>query len=437
MTIRDIEVLDLLREEPELLAIADAAATTKKRRARLPRRLLAVPAIAVALIVVVLFAPWQSSNPSFFDRALAAVGDEPVLHVVTQETYPVDWHLVDLATGERTAPSLSMRTEIWYDGERGLEHSITRTNGTVSDDTLQTPQGVTNQGGTVYTCAWIQAHPVEATRERVSCRLDGENGTVPHNVPEPAPVIDPGLSGFLNGYQDALANGTARRVGEGTIDGRPVIWLEMHLALPRPPGADQTPDPIEQRVAIDSGSYRPIVVRPLNGGVSYHVVEIGTVTREAADFSEPTPVPPREKISSGNVVSSTEIGLDAARSVLGRPGLWAGRSIAGLDLTTVTHDVLRISYARSTGLEAREMDGLSLEYGSGSNSLKLEETIGPSFAYGWPTPDNLYPVPPEGSVRVGPFYWGYLQRDGVYVKITSSFGEETTLAAARALEPIP
>src|SRR5439155_78086 len=146
-------------------------------------------------------------------------------------------------------------------------------------------------------------------------------GTVPHNVPEPAPVIDPGLSGFLNGYQDALANGTARRVGEGTIDGRPVIWLEMHLALPRPPGADQTPDPIEQRGAIDSESYRP---------------------------------------------------------------------------------------------------------------------IGPSFAYGWPTPDNLYPVPPEGSVRVGgPFYWGYLQRDGVYVKITSSFGEETTLAAARALEPVP
>jgi hypothetical protein len=437
MTIRDAEILDLLRDEPQLLAIADAVRATQKRKARLPRQLLAVPAIALVLIVVALFAPWQSSNPSFFDRALAAVGDEPVLHVVTQETQPVSWQLVDLATGERSAPPLTIRTETWYDGERRLEHKITRTNGSVSDDELQTPQGVTNQGGTVYTCAWIQAHPIEATRERVSCRLDGENGTVPHNVPEPPPVIDPGLAGFLNGYQDALADGSAQRVGEGTVDGHHVIWLEMHLAQPRPPGADRTPDPIEQRVAIDSETYRPIVVSQLHGGGSYHVIEIESVSREAADFSTPMPAPAENQISSGRVVASADISLDAARSVLDRPGLWAGQSIAGLQLTKITHDALRIGYARSSGLEPREMDGLSLEYGSGSNSLLLDETIGPSFAYGWPTPDTLWPVPPEGSVRIAPFDWGYLQRGGVYVRIMSPLGEDAVLAAARALEPIP
>lgn len=436
MTVRDRELLDLLHGESQLLAIADAVATTQKRKARLPRQLLVVPAIAAVLIAVALFAPWQSSTPSLFDRALAAVGNEPVLHVITQTTEPVDWHLVNLATGERSAPAITFRTEIWYDSERGLEHSITRTNGIVSDDWLHTPQGVTSQGGPVYTCAWIQAHPVEATRARVSCRLDGDNGTVPHNVPEPAPIIDPGLSGFLNGYQDALANGTARRVGEGTIDGRPVFWLELRLAQPRPPGADRTPDPIEQRVAIDSESYRPLVVRPLNGGVSYNVVEIGSVSREAADFSEPTPVPPKQQVSSGNVVSSTEIGLDAARSVLGRPGLWAGQSVAGLQLTTVSHESLRIGYARSTGLDPRETDGLSLEYGSGSDTLELEETTEPSFAFGW-SRGPFYPGPPEGSVRIGPFDWGYLQRSGVYVTIRSTLGEDAVLAAARALEPIP
>jgi hypothetical protein len=436
MTVRDLEVLDLLRDEPELLAVADAVATTQKREARLSRQLLAVPAIAAVLIAVALFAPWQRSTPSLFDRALAAVGNEPVLHVVTQRTEPVDWELVNLATGERSAPVLSIRTEIWYDGERRLEHSVTRMNGKVSDDLLQTPQGVTSREGTVYTCAWIQAHPVEATRERVSCRLDGANGTVPHNVPEPPPIIDPGLSGFLNGYQDALADGTAQRVGEGSIDGRPVIWLEMHLALPRPPGADRTPDPIEQRVAIDSESYRPLLVRPLNGGVSYKVVEIGSVSRASADFSEPTPVPPEQKVSSGSVVSSTEIGLDAARSVLGRPGLWAGRSVAGLQLTTVTHDRIRIAYARNTGLEPRDTNGLTLQYGSGPNSLKLEETTEPSFAFGW-SRGPFYPVPPEGSVRIGPFDGGYLQRDGLYVKISGRLGEDAVLAAARALEPIP
>jgi hypothetical protein len=438
MTVRDLELLDLLHDDPQLLAIADAVATTQKRKARLPRQLLAVSAIAAVLLAVVLFAPWESSTPSLFDRALAAVGNEPVLHVVTQKTYPVDWQLVNLATGERSAPPFNIRTEIWYDGTRGLEHSITRMNGTVSDDLLQTPQGVTSQEGTVLTCAWIQAHPVEATHQRVSCRLDGENGTVPHNVREPAPIVDPALSGFLNGYQDALANGTARKVGEGSIDGRPVIWLEMRLAQPRPPGADRTPDPIEQRVAIDSASYRPLLVRPLHGGVSYKVVEIGSVSRGSADFSKPRPVkvPARQQVSSGTVVWSTEISLSAARSVLGRPGLWTGQNIAGLQLTTVTHDVLRIGYTRSTGLDPRQMDGLSLKYGSGSDTLEIEETTEPSFAYGW-SRGAFYPVPPEGSVRIGPLDSGWIVRNGVYVKITSTLGKESVLAAARALEEIP
>jgi hypothetical protein len=438
MTVRDLELLDLLGDDPQLLALADAVATTQKRKARLPRQLLAVSAIAAVLLAVVLFAPWQSSTPSLFDRALAAVGNEPVLHVVTQTTEPVDWQLVNLATGERSTPTLIVRTEIWYDGERGLKHSITWTNGTVSDDLLETPQGVTSQDGPVYTCAWIQAHPVEATRARVSCRLDGDNGTVPHHVPEPAPIIDPGLSGFLNGYQDALANGTGRRLGEGTVDGRPVIWLEMRLAQQRPPGADRTPDPIEQRVAIDRESYRPLLVRALHGRFSYRVAEIGSVSRAAADFSKPTPLSllPRQQISSGNVVSSTEIGLDAARGVLGRPGLWAGQSIAGLQLTSVTHRVLRTGYVRSTGLEPRDTDGLSLEYGSGSDALRIDETIGPNFAYGW-VRGSRYPAPPEGSVRIGPFDWGWLVRDGVYVKIMSGRGEDSVLAAARALTEIP
>jgi len=40
-------------------------------------------------------------------------------------------------------------------------------------------------------------------------------------------------------------------------------------------------------------------------------------------------------------------------------------------------------------------------------------------------------------VRIGPFDWGYLQRDGIYVKITSTLGEDKVLAAARVLEPLP
>src|SRR5262249_21223252 len=94
MTIRDPEVVETLRNEPELLAIADALqsagdrieAPTPSRRAR-PRWLRpAAAALAFAAVLgVVLASPWDSgSGPSLVERARAAVGDEPVDHVVLQ-----------------------------------------------------------------------------------------------------------------------------------------------------------------------------------------------------------------------------------------------------------------------------------------------------------------------------------------------------------------
>ena len=113
----------------------------------------------------------------------------------------------------------------------------------------------------------------------------------------------------------------------------------------------------------------------------------------------------------------------------------AGQSIAGLQLTKITHDTVRIRLRAQHGLAPRETDGLSLEYRSGSDTVKLDETTEPSFAFGWSNPN--YPAPPEGSVRIGPFDWGYVQRDGVYVVIRGTVGEDAVLSAARALEPIP
>jgi hypothetical protein len=329
------------------------------------------------------------------------------------------------------------RTEIWYDPERRLEHSVTHVNGRLSDDLLQTPEGTRSSEGIVYTCAWIQAHPVEATRARVSCRLDGNNGIVPRHVPEPPPIVDPALSGFLTGYRQALEDGTARIVGEDTLRGRPVVWLEMRLLPPRPPGADRDLDPIEQRVALDRESYRPLRVESLDGHTAYDIAEIETVTAEDADFSEPKPAAPRSLVSGGNVVSSTDIGLDEARSLLGVRAFWAGQTVHGLGLTKTTHDVLRTTYARSTGLEPRTTDGLTLEYGSGEQSVTIQQSVGSEVTYRWASRDTLWAPPPEGKLRVGPFDWGYLVRDGLHVTIMSPLGEEAVLATARALEPIP
>lgn len=81
----------------------------------------------------------------------------------------------------------------------------------------------------MWTCARIAAHPVEATRAGVSCKFSGDNGTTPRHIPETPPSVDPALLGFVDGYRQALASGSARRIGEGTVDGQHVIWLEFRL----------------------------------------------------------------------------------------------------------------------------------------------------------------------------------------------------------------
>ena len=92
MTVRDREVLELLREEPELLAIADAVAETERPSSLLgPVRWLAAVALAaVALFALVLAAPWdRGGGGGVLDRALAAINKQgPVTHLTTRLDVP-------------------------------------------------------------------------------------------------------------------------------------------------------------------------------------------------------------------------------------------------------------------------------------------------------------------------------------------------------------
>jgi hypothetical protein len=235
MTVRDPEVLFELRGEPELLAVADAladvlAAPSSRRRRRWWLAGTGVAAaIGAAAVVAGLLLTTAAVQPSLVDRALAAVGDEPVLHAVVRQRQQPDTTLVELSTGRRTAVPRVMETEIWFDEERAREHTITRVTGEQTRDELATPQGVTSENGPVWTCARIAAHPVEATRAGVSCKFSGDNGTTPRHIPETPPSVDPALLGFVDGYRQALASGSARRIGEGIVDGQHVIWLEFRL----------------------------------------------------------------------------------------------------------------------------------------------------------------------------------------------------------------
>lgn len=115
MTVRDSELLELLRDEPELLALADAVASTpppQRRHGRAWRRAGAAVALAAALALAVT-TPWQRGGGrgvGIVDRALAAVGRGPVTHAVVKVS---DGVRIRLETGKR-APA-STKIETWSD----------------------------------------------------------------------------------------------------------------------------------------------------------------------------------------------------------------------------------------------------------------------------------------------------------------------------------
>jgi hypothetical protein len=109
--LRDRELVDVLADRPDLLAIADAVAETKPRRKRRPSGVIALAAALAAAAAVALVAPWGNRGPDVVERALAAIGTGPVLHAVVE--YSGDDAIVDLETG-RSVKRVH-RTEFWYD----------------------------------------------------------------------------------------------------------------------------------------------------------------------------------------------------------------------------------------------------------------------------------------------------------------------------------
>jgi hypothetical protein len=397
------------------------------RRRRLGRP--AVTAAAVALgIVVAVWSPWSRSG-SLEDRALAALGSGPVLHVVAQ--VPIRGsgaQLMDLSTGARAQVPhpREIEMEIWYDRGQGLKHTILRADGKIIDDILETPEGTYTPGGIVYDCAWIAAHPVEATKLRVSCNASGENGTTPRIISRPKPSIDPGLQSFLDGYQRALATGSARKSGTEEIDDRQVVWLTFAL-----PGRGS------EWVALDSESMRPLLVRHHPGSYSYRIVQIGTESSKEADFSKPTirdvsSLPSKAEVTSFEALPLTPSAIGAAL-----PGaLWAGNQLGDLPLTSARRDELRTSFADharppETGV------GLRLEYGSGASGayVVLMESDRPQLGYRW-TP-TLVPMTP--SRLDGKLYYfaggaaiGFTVTNGIFTTVNAS-NHDLLILAARSL----
>ena len=449
MTVRDPELLLELRDEPELLAVADALSDILNARDVAPRKrtrtwlaAAVAGAVAIGAIAGALLLAGNRVEPRLVDRALAAVGDAPVLHVVTRQQYPSETTLIELSTGRRIVEQRVSRTEIWFDKERSLEHTITHTTGQATQNLLLTPEGVTSESGPVWTCARIAAHPLEATKAGVSCNLSGDNGTTPRHVPEPPPALDPALAGFVDGYREALASGAARKIGEGTVEGQHVYWLEFRLP-DRYRAPDEPPADLREQVAVSTATYRPLVVRMITNGSrgDYDVLEIGTVTRAEADFSEPKLVPPEHPTSTSVRVTGQLDSAEAAQALGTRP-LWLGPEFQGLKLAAVQKQEVTTGYGRDSGVPPRVTTVISLIYGEvrrrhpTEGSLVITESTTPIAIWG-----TLPTSVPDGYLGINGLHIGHLRVGEVNVELRrNSIGsgvDPALVAAAQTLRAVP
>jgi hypothetical protein len=368
-----------------------------------------------------------------------------VLHVIAES--PAGARLIDLQSGD-AAPVLQQQ-EIWYDAERGLRREVVRVGQTIVGETLETPQGGYTPGGIVYDCTWIAAHPVEATKAGVSCNASGDNGTTPRVVPRPKPTLEPGLAGFVDGYRQALANGSGRRAGTGLVDSQPVDWLVF-----------KTRDGSE-RVALDQDTHKPVLLEN-DSGWSLRILTIETIPFAASDFRRPASDDLSAQPSNGRARDAQTLPLDGTAIAAEVPAaLWAGLTIAGLPLVKAEEQALRTSFA--DGTEPETGTGLELEYGVLGANGRLDWSQphvwiqqAPSrvlgFAYAWgfvrgdaPPPGKVYaqilgggqPAYGADGMRLPPsppHFLGFTVGNGSYVKIEAS-SRDLLLAAARSLEP--
>lgn len=416
----DRELVAMLIDDPELLAIADAFVGTRRRRALTNRSkasfrkrvAMAAAVAAAAATVALLFASSWNGAPGFTEKALAVVGDGPVLHVVVMQPGVIGGPVIDLATG-RTIPRAT-RIEVWFDRQRNLKKTIETLNGKKLDEELQTARGGWSDGGPIITCTWIATHPVEAKRLRVSCNPGGSNADQP-------PTLDPALAGFVGHYRSALASGAATIVGRGSHEGRQVIWLQFEAK-------GHT-----ERVAVDSSTYKPVAIAIEGAQSAFRVVEATTVPYSSALFTRP----PRLDLQRGSTVAAaTEVGASAAASALGGRLLWLGPSWNGLDLVGATLQRRTIGYG--PGRQPGRARVVRLTYAprsaNGASDLHSRVDIYESraciVATGW----ECNARDPSASNELRLFGWiGLFRTKGLYVSVWNLGETHTTLELARAL----
>src|SRR2546423_1691187 len=222
---------------------ADARSAARRRlRLSAPIHIAVAVGVVTAAAALALAWPFGGGHGGVLDRALAAVGSGPVVHVVLRG----EWGgtLVDLRSGDRTP--VYGDTEIWYDSETGRARSISRLGSVVQDEEVGKPE-------------------------------------------KPAPA----LAALGREYRQALADGTARVAGEATIEGEPVVWVTIHSEL-LPDTADGKDHQWAQQVAVSKRTFKPLALRETRDGnpgpgTLQRVLELQLLPRADGDFTPSRP----------------------------------------------------------------------------------------------------------------------------------------------------
>ena len=264
-------------------AVLREAARRRARRAWAGRG-LTVAAAAVVAALLALAWPFAGERGGVLERARAAVGDGPVLHVVLRG----EWGgtLVDLDSGRRTP--VHAERELWYDAERRLVREVSRFGGVVQD-----------------AATYSVTDPERQATELVA---------------------------LLRDYRRALETGSARVAGEGDVDGIPVYWITVRREM-LPDVADNRDHAFAHEVAVSRATYEPVALRTTRDGepgplTGQRILRLETLPRDAVDFSRTE----RDEIRRAYKEGREPIPLEEARHVLGHEVLWLGESHGDLRL---------------------------------------------------------------------------------------------------------
>ncbi len=381
-----------------VLSAAESAEAAFRTRRRV---LIGALPLAVAVAVFAALHPFDGGSGGVLkralaDRALAAVGEGPALHVIVRIEPP--GMVIDLATGRLEKPYAVL--EEWYEPRIGLREKVLRSNSGYVP-------------GSISAAPSIQGSYVAVLRD------------------------------FATTYKAALRSDRAQTAGTGVLFGRRVRWIRFQRgSAARSRRQIAVGDSYE--VAVNEKTYRPLFVRLRSHGrvIGDGVRVLSIDTRRSPPLST-TAVPSSDDSNppSAGFDLLGALSVAQASSFMTRPGLWLGSDHAGLPLA----GIIGVRYSYGPGQPWADPEhrwpGLRLVYGSVDRYLSPIE--GKPYVildeFGDEAAAKMYAgsAQPEGTlVRYGDLEGGTVHLGGVYIRIGAS-SPELVVSAARSLEPIP